>query len=295
MIEERSFINIIILGLEKAGKTTLIQKISGKEFVETMTTIGMNVEIINYGGYKFQAIDIGGQLIFREKLWPHYTTLAKGVIFVFDIFNKEKINEAKKWFDYITSWISENAILIFLANKIDLKETNENYLTFNEIIEKFELEKISKYPKRSFRIFEISAKTGENVNNSIEWLFDKLTRRELEETEISFIRILDKNNLVIYNSASDSRRYNILNKFIERNIKQMYELEIKNQFLEVDNYKIILHIEEEFNIVICTESETTKNNLQTVTKSLTEIIKNEFTPISNHVDEFDKLLKLILI
>ncbi|MHA1305613.1 MAG: ADP-ribosylation factor-like protein [Candidatus Heimdallarchaeaceae archaeon] len=70
-------INIVILGLENAGKTTLLRTMTRKEFIETQTTIGIDVETVEYKGYQFQAIDVGGQLVFRDTLWPHYTNQRK--------------------------------------------------------------------------------------------------------------------------------------------------------------------------------------------------------------------------
>ncbi|MHA1866222.1 MAG: ADP-ribosylation factor-like protein, partial [Candidatus Heimdallarchaeaceae archaeon] len=57
-------LNIVLLGLENAGKTTLLNTLKGEKFRETRTTIGINVDLINYNGYKFQAIDVGGQRVF---------------------------------------------------------------------------------------------------------------------------------------------------------------------------------------------------------------------------------------
>ena len=75
MNENKNPINIIILGLENAGKSTLLYRIAGKGFIPTFTTIGLNAEIIRKDDLTFQAIDIGGQKQFRETLWPHYTTM----------------------------------------------------------------------------------------------------------------------------------------------------------------------------------------------------------------------------
>ncbi len=175
MNHQRSYpINIVILGLENAGKTTLLRKLIGKGYTETTTTIGINVELIKYNEYTFQVIDVGGQLMFRNTLWPQYTKNALGVIFVFDMFDLTKEQEARKWFNEMQNWISDRAVIAFIANKMDLKETTNDFIPIEEIIKKFELTRFANYPMQSFRIFEVSAKTGENVEIAKEWFFKKI-------------------------------------------------------------------------------------------------------------------------
>jgi small GTP-binding protein domain len=52
---------IIILGLDAAGKTTLLYKLKLGEIVTTIPTIGFNVERVEYKNINFTVWDVGGQ------------------------------------------------------------------------------------------------------------------------------------------------------------------------------------------------------------------------------------------
>ena len=52
---------ILLLGLDAAGKTTIMYKLNCGEAVHTMPTIGFNCERIEYKNIEFSAWDIGGQ------------------------------------------------------------------------------------------------------------------------------------------------------------------------------------------------------------------------------------------
>lgn len=60
-----------MLGLDAAGKTTLLYKLKLGEIQTTIPTIGFNVESIEYRNFKFTVWDVGGQTKLRP-LWRHY-------------------------------------------------------------------------------------------------------------------------------------------------------------------------------------------------------------------------------
>jgi len=62
---------IVILGLQNAGKTTILYRLSLGQLVSTKPTIGSNVEEINLNNVKFQAWDLGGQESMRS-VWDAY-------------------------------------------------------------------------------------------------------------------------------------------------------------------------------------------------------------------------------
>lgn len=56
---------ILILGLDGAGKTTILYRLQVGEVVVTIPTIGFNVEQVTYKNLKFQVWDLGGQTSIR--------------------------------------------------------------------------------------------------------------------------------------------------------------------------------------------------------------------------------------
>merc|ERR1711994_794704 len=85
---------ILMLGLDAAGKTTIIYKLQLGEVVHTIPTIGFNVETISYKKVNFTVWDVGGQTKIRP-LWRHYFENSDAVIFVVDSQDRGRLAEAK--------------------------------------------------------------------------------------------------------------------------------------------------------------------------------------------------------
>merc|ERR1712061_378337 len=86
---------ILMLGLDAAGKTTILYRLKFGEVVTTIPTIGFNVETVEYKNISFMVWDIGGQDKIR-KLWRHYYSGTNGVIFVVDSSDRERIQDARE-------------------------------------------------------------------------------------------------------------------------------------------------------------------------------------------------------
>ena len=286
-------LTIVILGLEQAGKTTLLRTIMGKKFEQTLTTIGMNVELISYKGYTIQAIDIGGQQVFRDTLWSQYASLAKGIIFVFDIYDEAKAREAKFWFYETLKWASSDATIAFFANKIDLKKTNEDFMSIDKIIQLFELDKLSTKSGQSFQIFEVSAKTGENVEQAMNWFLNKITSRIKERTNISFVLLFDKENRLIYRNTLNDEW--LPYEIIETEIYARRQHQINTSKLEFSGISAVIKIEEEFCIVVGTKGSISYQDLYTIASTITETIKQRYTPLQNYLNELDGVINTLLL
>lgn len=108
-----------MVGLDAAGKTTILYKLKLGEIVTTIPTIGFNVETVEYRNVSFTVWDVGGQdkvyiyisfhkylplprciiilftLLQIRPLWRHYFQNTQGLIFVVDSNDRERIAEAK--------------------------------------------------------------------------------------------------------------------------------------------------------------------------------------------------------
>ncbi|EDO25675.1 predicted protein, partial [Nematostella vectensis] len=77
-------VRIVMLGLDAAGKTTILYKLKLKETVSTIPTIGFNVETLQPTKNVTLTIwDVGGQDKIRP-LWRHYFQGTEGLLFVVD-------------------------------------------------------------------------------------------------------------------------------------------------------------------------------------------------------------------
>ena len=77
----------ILVGLDAAGKTTILYKLKLGEVVTTIPTIGFNVETVEYKNIRFTVLDVGGQDKIRP-LWRHYilnTQVCKNIQFFIHI------------------------------------------------------------------------------------------------------------------------------------------------------------------------------------------------------------------
>merc|ERR1712032_1768898 len=89
---------ILMVGLDAAGKTTILYRFKLGEVVTTIPTIGFNVETLEYKNLRFTVWDIGGQDKIR-KLWRHYYQGTQGVIFVIDSSDRDRIEDAREEMD----------------------------------------------------------------------------------------------------------------------------------------------------------------------------------------------------
>ncbi|RUS33712.1 ADP-ribosylation factor family-domain-containing protein [Jimgerdemannia flammicorona] len=105
---------ILMLGLDAAGKTTILYKLKLNQSVTTIPTVGFNVETVTYKN------DVGGQDKIRP-LWRHYYTGTQGLIFVVDSQDRDRIDEARQELHRIISDREmKDCLLLVFANKQDL-------------------------------------------------------------------------------------------------------------------------------------------------------------------------------
>ncbi|XP_027204295.1 ADP ribosylation factor-like 1 [Dermatophagoides pteronyssinus] len=159
---------ILILGLDGAGKTTILYRLQVGEVVTTIPTIGFNVEQVTYKNLKFQVWDLGGQTSIRP-YWRCYYSNTDAIIYVVDSSDRERIGISKQ---ELVSMLEEeelkNAILVVLANKQDM----ENALSVAEVHNELGLDVLK---NRTFQIFKTSAIKGDGLDEAMEWLSNSLT------------------------------------------------------------------------------------------------------------------------
>lgn len=94
-------VNVLLIGLDHAGKTTLLERIKtqfgnmpGIPPEKIPSTIGMNLAKINYKGTQVIIWDLGGQIKMRN-IWERYYETAHAIIFVVDSADVARLEEAK--------------------------------------------------------------------------------------------------------------------------------------------------------------------------------------------------------
>lgn len=212
-------IPIAVTGLPQAGKTAFIRRAFQKREIDGIKrTLGIDVEIVERDNMKFQFFDLGGQEELRNMIWQQYVTKAEAIIYVFDSTNPIIIDDAREWFWRVsTDWCRKDAIILFLANKWDIKEK----LTIDFIKDRLGLNLFSKDSLKSFKIFQTSMKTGDNIEEALNWLIKKLkVNKIINKVHIYSLNLsfFDKNNrgITIDFEIDDKMKkvFNALNKSV---------------------------------------------------------------------------------
>jgi ADP-ribosylation factor-like protein 5B len=109
-----------IVGLDNAGKTTMLYKLHLGEVVATQPTIGSNVEQIEHNNTKITAWDLGGQDQLRNT-WSTYFTNTHALVMVVDSTDRERMGLAKDELHRCLEMESlKSAVVLVFANKQDL-------------------------------------------------------------------------------------------------------------------------------------------------------------------------------
>ncbi|XP_060111470.1 ADP-ribosylation factor-like protein 4D [Heteronotia binoei] len=120
-------LHVVVVGLDAAGKTSLLYRLKFQEFVKSVPTKGFNMEKIRVplGGSRaitFQVWDVGGQEKLRP-LWKSYTRCTDGLVFVVDSTEAERLEEARVELHRIARASDNQGVpVLVLANKQDAAE-----------------------------------------------------------------------------------------------------------------------------------------------------------------------------
>ncbi|CAN0474714.1 unnamed protein product [Ectocarpus sp. 12 AP-2014] len=167
---------LLLLGLDAAGKTSLLYRLHLNEVVTTIPTIGFNVERVEYNRMMMTIWDIGGQTKLRP-LWHHYFINTDALIFVVDSNDHERIEEARDELFHILQDPNMDGcqtVLIFL-NKQDLPGA----ISPSVMRSKLGLDGVGRNPlmKRTWYMQGCCAVTGEGVYDGLDWLRGALNKK----------------------------------------------------------------------------------------------------------------------
>ncbi|KAG9273007.1 ADP-ribosylation factor 4 [Astyanax mexicanus] len=161
---------ILMVGLDAAGKTTILYKLKLGEIVTTIPTIGFNVETVEYKNICFTVWDVGGQDKIRP-LWRHYFQNTQGLIFVVDSNDRERVQESA---EELSKMLQEDelrdAVLLVFANKQDLP----NAMAVSELTDKLGLQSLR---SRTWYVQATCATQGTGLYEGLDWLSNELSKR----------------------------------------------------------------------------------------------------------------------
>ncbi|KAG5681788.1 hypothetical protein PVAND_011196 [Polypedilum vanderplanki] len=182
MLTKRDEYNILILGLDDAGKSTFLETAKtkftkgykGMNLKSITSTVGLNIGQIDFSGLTFNFWDLGGQKELQS-LWDKYYDESHGVIYVIDSNDRERMSESKELFDkMIKNEFLTGVPLLILANKQDIidcmgvREIKPVFQQHGHLI-----------GRRDCLTIPTSGLTGEGVDEAINWLKDAVKRNSI--------------------------------------------------------------------------------------------------------------------
>jgi len=244
--------HVAIIGLDAAGKTTIMKRILRSEYTLSKPTFGVNIEVYRYRTLEFVVWDLGGHAPIRKTLWKKFVTKASVIVFVVDAADQKRFHLAKEVFYESLENTDPNAPILFLANKSDKEEAASTL----EVMEALELHKMTR-GERPFNLFRCSALTGEGLFTAWDWLVDVVSKDKAVPTwhvKIYATAIFDANAKELDHAifGSPTQQAKIANAYREA-IKETERF--AKQMRDYNEAVTVLEIMEDFQLVI------TKNKL----------------------------------
>ncbi|BFG36774.1 hypothetical protein CerSpe_230540 [Prunus speciosa] len=162
---------ILMIGLDAAGKTTILYKLKLGEIVTTIPTIGFNVETMDYKNISFTVWDVGAQDKIQT-VWRKYLQNIQGVIFVVDSDDRQRMVEAKNQLHMLLSEdVLRDVVVVVFANKQDLL----NAMVPHDIGDKLNLHSL----RQRHRVIQPTCGTsGSGLYEGLEWLSKRIANKE---------------------------------------------------------------------------------------------------------------------
>jgi len=162
--------DITMIGLQNAGKTSLLRVLAGGEFtIDSIPTVGFNMKRVQKGHVTLKCWDLGGQPRFRS-MWERYCRGVNAIVFIVDSADREALPVAKEELHILLEKPAMEGIpLLVLGNKSDLR----GHLTVDDLIDALELKRVT---HREVSCYGISAKEETNLDAVLQWLIARSTR-----------------------------------------------------------------------------------------------------------------------
>eukprot|EP00932_Pfiesteria_piscicida_P020333 SRR837773.7138.p1 GENE.SRR837773.7138~~SRR837773.7138.p1 ORF type:complete len:170 (-),score=99.40 SRR837773.7138:98-607(-) len=160
---------ILMLGLDNAGKTTILKKMSEEDISTIAPTQGFNIKSLVQGDFKLNVWDIGGQRSIRQ-YWSNYFESSDALVYVVDSSDGKRLAESSEELKQLLGEesLAKVPVLIF-ANKQDLVSA----VPADEIIAELKLGDIAGH---TWNIQACSAMDGTGLQEGMEWVVQNMRR-----------------------------------------------------------------------------------------------------------------------
>ncbi|XP_069016650.1 ADP-ribosylation factor-like protein 3 [Embiotoca jacksoni] len=164
-------VHLLLLGLDNAGKTTLLKQLAAEDVNHITPTQGFNIKSVQSSGFKLNVWDIGGQRNIRP-YWRNYFENIDVLIYVIDSSDRKRFEETGL---ELAELLEEEKLasvpLLIFANKQDLMTASPA----SELAESLSLHTIR---DRMWQVQACSAQTAEGVQDGMNWVCRNISFRK---------------------------------------------------------------------------------------------------------------------
>ncbi|KAG9048364.1 ADP-ribosylation factor-like protein 2 [Tulasnella sp. UAMH 9824] len=161
---------VLFLGLDNAGKTTIIKKLNGDDINSISPTLGFEIKTFIHGKYTLNIWDVGGQRMLRP-YWRNYFEQTDALVWVVDSSDRMRMGDCK---EELHTLLQEDrlagASLLVYANKQDL----EGAMSAAEIRDALDLNALTTH---HWKILSCSAVLGTNLVEGLDWVVGEVAGR----------------------------------------------------------------------------------------------------------------------
>lgn len=173
--QSKSPAKILMLGLDAAGKTTIVYKVKLNETIQVIPSCGINIETITIENrVDFTVWDISGKEKLRRifKQTGHYYDNTEGLIYIVDSNDRERLSESRdELFEILNHDKMRGVPVVVIANKQDLPDA----MSLSEVYDGLSLPKLT---ERKWSIHGACALTGEGLSESFKAMLDFVNSRK---------------------------------------------------------------------------------------------------------------------
>ncbi|XP_057710892.1 ADP-ribosylation factor-like protein 2 [Corythoichthys intestinalis] len=170
MRQKEREMRLLILGLDNAGKTTVVKRLNGEDISTIPPTLGFRIITLEHRDYKLNIWDVGGQKSLRS-YWRNYFERTDGLVWVVDSADRQRMEDCRQELHklLLEERLLGSTLLVF-ANKQDLPGA----LSEEAIRSALALDDIKNH---HWCLIACSAVTGQNLLAGVDWLLDDIAAR----------------------------------------------------------------------------------------------------------------------
>ncbi|MFX0103822.1 MAG: ADP-ribosylation factor family protein [Candidatus Hodarchaeota archaeon] len=260
-------VNIAIIGLDNAGKSTTLNFLVEGEPTETIPTVGVNYEKLSLGkNIVLNMIDLGGQKAFR-KFWKGPIHESQCMIFVIDSTDKERFIEARDELHGALDEFPRDFPVLVLANKQDLVTAADK----SELIQIMGLDLLD---GRDWHIENTSAIEGTGLSEAFHWLYEHITGEKVKRPFVpKDIIIFEKTGIPVVSKSQIFKESGLAAGFLSAiNSFVSHVAEERLNSITMGKHKVVFHYLNELMGAIIVDSVDNEKAASDMLKSILGLI-----------------------